>query len=166
MNNVVSLGSLAFAVLTACFSADTSAGPSGASIPITRLRAEPYSFSFVSGFDKPARLVVRDPASWQAAWLQTYRGSSPVPPPPAVDFSREMIVVVALGSHSSGGYGILIDGASEADAGAINVSVRSISPGPKCAVTAAFTEPVDIARVPRRNGRVHFVEQNEMSTCE
>jgi len=92
------------------------------------------------------------------------RGGS-VPTIPVVDFSREMLVVVALGSHSSGGYGILIDGASEAASGNVSIAVRSISPGAGCGVTAAFTQPVDIARMPRRDGAVSFAERSEVTDC-
>ena len=166
MNNFVGLAVVSFAMLgSACRSSEVTTSPPGVDIPIVRLRAEPYSFTFNSGFDQAARFVVRDGRSWEGVWAQTFRGGS-VPPIPSIDFSREMVVVVALGTHSSGGYGILIDGASEAAAGAVAVAVRSISPGPGCGVTGALTQPVDFARVPRRNGAVRFVERSEVTQCK
>jgi len=166
MNSFVRIGGVAFAILTsACASSEMSTSVRGDPIPIVRLRSDPYSFTFVSGFDSPARVVVRDAATWQAIWAQTFKGGS-VPTIPVVDFSREMLVVVALGSHSSGGYGILIDGASEAGSDNVSVAVRSISPGVGCGVTEAFTQPVDIARMPRREGAVGFVERTEVTECK
>jgi len=97
-------------------------------VPIVRLRAEPYSYSYYSGLDNPERIIVRDPDSWQTLWVRINGTLSPLPPTPAVDFSREMLVVVALGARSSGGYGILVDGANESDNAGITVTVRSISP--------------------------------------
>jgi hypothetical protein len=149
---------------TACGGSDLTEPP-GASLPIVRLRSEPYSFTFSSGFDKPARLVVRDALTWQAVWNQIYLLESPVPPLPVVDFSRDMIVVVALGSRSTGGYSILIGGASEAANNGVAVIVDSSSPGSHCAVTEAFTQPVDIARVPLHDGAVSFVERSHVSNC-
>jgi hypothetical protein len=150
---------------SACASPEQSTLPPGPSIPVVRLRAEPYSFEFYSGLNTPARLVVRDAAAWQSLWAQIYQRRFPVPPVPAIDFSREMLVVVALGSRSSGGYGIMIDGAS--DGGAyVTIAVRSISPSPKCGVTAALTQPVDIARLPRRDGEVRFLEHAEVRECK
>jgi hypothetical protein len=137
----------------------------GTSLTMVRLRDEPYSFSFNSGFDKPARLVVRDPVTWRVVWNQTYLRQTPVPPLPSVDFSREMIVVAALGSRSSGGYSILLDGASGLANDGIEVIVDSSSPGSECGVTAAFTQPVDIARLPLRIGAVNFVERAHVSHC-
>lgn len=169
MNRVVRSVAVIFtAALAACTHPEASLSLliPGDPLPVVRLRAEPYSFSYNSGLDQPGRIVVRDPSSWQAIWAQIYRGYSPMPSAPAVDFSREMIVVVALGSRSSGGYSILVDGANEARNAGLVVTVRSISPGPKCGVTAALTQPVDIARVPRREGEVGFLEHAEVHTCE
>jgi len=137
----------------------------GANVPVVRLRSEPYSFAFYSGLDKPDRIVIRDPVTWQVVWKDVWRGFSEVTPLPAVDFSREMILVAALGAHSTGGYGIMIDGANEAANGGLNVTIRSISPL-NCLVTEAFTQPIDIARLPIRTGRVEFTERSEVHQCQ
>jgi hypothetical protein len=133
---------------------------------MVRLRGDPYSFASSSGLDKPARIVVRDDVTWRALWSQIYLGSAPVPPLPAIDFSREMIVVVALGSRSTGGYGILLEDASADAKDGTAIAVRSMSPGPGCGVTLAFTQPVDIARLPLRQGEVRFVERAQVFDCK
>ena len=168
MNVFVRLGTVAVGVmLGACNGSYTSSPPGepGAQVPIIRLRSEPYSFAYNSGLDKPARIVVRDDANWQAVWLAIYRGSSTVPPAPTIDFAREMVLVAALGARGSGGYGIMIDRANETDNRGINVTVRSIAPG-NCVVTAAFTQPIDIARLPIRTGKVEFTERSEVHDCQ
>ena len=165
MNSFVRVvGVSVVAVSLGCAGSDVTQ-PVGTSIPLVRLRAEPYSFTFVSGFDKPTRLVVRDVLTWQTVWSQIYLRESPVPPLPAIDFSREMVVVAALGSHSTGGYSILLDSASEAAADGVAVTVNSSSPGSNCIVTDAFTQPLDVARLPLRHGPVSFVEQSHVSNC-
>ena len=145
--------------------ATPSPGARGELVPIVRLRAEPYSFAYYSGLDKPERIVVRDPDSWQALWVRINGTLLPVPPAPAVDFSREMLVVVALGARSTGGYGILVDAANESDNAGIAVTVRSISPK-NCITTQAFTQPIDIARLARRDGPVSFIEHSEVHVCQ
>ena len=135
MKSFLRLSASAFAMLgSACASSEVSTSLSGTPISIARLQSEPYSFAHHSGFQNPARLVIRDAAQWEAVWAQTFNGVTPVPPRPAIDFSHEMVVVVALGLRSSGGYGILIDGASEIDTDEVAVEVRSISPGSRCFV--------------------------------
>lgn len=168
MNSVVRYGAVALAVVLGAWACSDTASPRGepgANIPVVRLRSEPYSFAFYSGLDKPDRIVIRDAVTWQIVWKDVWRGFSEVPPLPAVDFSREMILVAALGAHSTGGYGIIIDGANEAANGGINVTIRSISPL-NCLVTEAFTQPIDIARLPIRTGRVEFTERSEVHQCQ
>jgi hypothetical protein len=132
-------------------------------LPVTRLKTEPYTFTYSSGFERSARLVIRDSAAWRMAWDTVHIRSSPMPLP-AVDFSKEMIVVAALGLRNAGGYSIYVDSASESASG-IEVVIRSVSPGKTCGVTAALTQPVDIARLPRREGAVRFAERSEVSEC-
>jgi hypothetical protein len=163
-NRVVAAVAIAIA-LGGCSSPQGSTSPPGTSIPITRFRAEPYSFAFNSGVEQPERLVVRDSAAWNTLWIRIHARQSPIPPLPTVDFTREMVVFASLGTRSSGGYSILLDSASEAGSGAIDVVVRSVSPGPRCGVTAALTEPVDIAKLPRRDTPVQFVERSETTNC-
>jgi PrcB C-terminal len=167
MNSFVRVaGFVVLTVSVACTSGEFLTQPVGPGIPMARLRAEPYSFAYSSGLDQRARLVVRDDATWRSLWSRIYMGSSPVPPPPAIDFSREMVVVVALGSRSTGGYGILLEDASEEGASGTAITLRSTSPGPNCIVTLAFTQPVDIARLPSRQGAVRFVERAQVLDCQ
>jgi hypothetical protein len=167
MNSFVRCSTVALAVmlgLGACSDSASPPGEPGANIPVVRLRSDPYPFAFYSGLDKPDRIVIRDPLTWQIVWKDIWRGFSEVPPVPAIDFSSEMIVVAALGARSTGGYGILIDRANEVANGGISVTIRSISPL-NCLVTEAFTQPVDIARLPIR-GNVEFTERSEVHQCQ
>src|SRR6267378_5203198 len=94
----------------------------GMPLPITRFRSEPYAFLQYSGFEQPATLVVRDQQTWQSAWGQLFVNYSQKPPLPAIDFSREMIVIAAAGTKSTGGYNIVLTGASETD-GVVTIQV-------------------------------------------
>ena len=134
-------------------------------VEITRLRPEPYPLTHSSGVREPARLVVRDDALWRATWAAIWSQHRPEPALPAIDFGREMVVVAALGERSSGGYGILVDSASM-EGTTLVVHVRTMSPGPRCFVTAALTQPVDAARLPRHDGAVRFSERTEVRHCD
>ena len=165
MNRFVGKSIVALVMVDVACSSDISTSPPGTAIPIVRLRSDPYSFAFFSGMNTPARLVVRDAITWQAVWAQIYRGTSPVPPAPSIDFSREMVIVAALGTRGSSGFDALIDGATEADAGGAAIAIRSTSPGAGCASLTVLTQPVDIAWMPRRDGAVTFVERSTVTTC-
>jgi hypothetical protein len=81
-----------------------------------------------------------------------------------VDFGREMLVLVALGSRPTTGYGILVDSAF-ADGEGLLVQVRTVAPGPRCGTGQALTQPVDVARVPRSEGAVRFRDRPEVIDC-
>ena len=130
---------------------------------MTRFRAEPYSFTYSSGYRDSARVAIRDSSAWRRAWAQIHANGS-AQPVPAVDFSREMVVLVALGTRATGGFSIFVDSA-RAGAGRVEVLVRRVAPGPACGVTAALSEPVDLARIPAASEPVTFRERAEISDC-
>jgi hypothetical protein len=139
-------------------------GELGSPVPFERLRAEPYSFVFHSGLRESQRLVVRTPEALAETWAAIWARHSPIPELPDVDFTREMLVVTALGERPTGGYGILIDSAFETPSG-ITIGVRTISPGQGCVVTQAVTQPVDLARLARSDAPVQFRAQAEVHRC-
>ena len=155
---------VAAALSAAACSQAAAPGASGAAVPVVRLRAEPYSLTYLSGLDEPRRTVVRDEPAWREAWSGIWRRHSPEPPLPQVDFAREMLVVAALGTRPTTGYSILIDSAF-ADGEGLLVQVRTIAPGPRCGTGQALTQPVDVARVPRTEGAVRFRDRPEVHDC-
>lgn len=154
-------------ILGACANADfllPQPAVEGEPIQIERLRAEPYPLTPYSGLADSARIVVRDTETWRATWSAIWRTHSPEPALPNVDFSREMLVVAALGTRSSGGYSILVDSAYQHN-DHVEVVVRKISPGSRCFVTGALTQPVDVARLPRSPLPVRFREESLVHNC-
>lgn len=117
-----------------------------------------------SGIDEAQRQVVRTPGTWADVWEQLHEGRSPVPERPAVDFERSVVVVAAMGSRRSGGYGIEVTSVHR-DGETLYVVVEETSPGEDCAVTAAITAPATAVRVPRAAGDVHFVEKETVHEC-
>lgn len=151
--------------LLGCVAEQTSAPSTGVEVPIVRLRSEPYSFSFYTGIQEPSRLVIRDLETWRSVWNRLYDGSTPVPALPDIDFSKEILVVAALGERGSSGYIIVFEGAVENDAGGADVIVRSLSPARNCATLTVLTQPVDIAKIPLKYSLVRFVERKGTAIC-
>ena len=118
-----------------------------------------------SGFDEPARLVVRDAAQWEALWATAFARQTTAHPLPAVDFESDMILVAALGARPSGGYDIAIEGLTPEMDGAVAL-VTSTAPGAECYTTAAITEPVVMLRVAAVSGPIRFQEETETHACE
>lgn len=142
------------------------AQPSAASTPlrVERFRDGGTAFALYSGIRDSLRVVIRDDAAWQHYWALIHRDISPVPPIPRVDFAHDMVVLAALGQRASGGYDIRVDSAY-GDGDGVEVLVRRSSPGRDCIVTAALTQPVDLARIPARSGPVLFLERTAVEDC-
>ena len=142
---------------------------SGRAVPMTRLRSclpLPCPFASNSGLDDPLRVVIRDRETWGEMWKQIHpRGPSPVSELPEIDFSQEMVIVVALGSRPTGGYAIFIDGVNEQD-GRLEIKVSSQSAGKSCMVTQSVTQPVDIVRIPKSEAPTVFIENDVVHECK
>lgn len=107
-----------------------------------------------SGIIRPGRTIVRDPVEWQALWAAH---AGPAAPAPDVDFTHDMVAAVFAGERPSAGYGIEIAGTRE-EGSAMAVVVRE-TPPPRGAVTAQLiVSPFHIARMPRHDGEVRFVD--------
>jgi hypothetical protein len=121
-------------------------------------------FSRYSGIADSQRVVIRDTTAWRRYWSVIHRPFIPAPAVPQVDFTREMVVLAALGARPSGGFGIRID-AAIADSTQVLVQVTRIIPGRGCALPAVVTQPVDLVRVPATQLPIAFREREERTDC-
>ena len=117
-----------------------------------------------SGFPTSERVVVRDDGQWEAIWEKAFALQASVPLRPAIDFATEMVVVAALGSRPTGGYGIAIEDL-ETRGTELAVFVTATSPGPSCFTTQAITQPVEMVRVRSVSGPVSFHERSLIHQC-
>jgi VWFA-related protein len=123
--------------------------------------AEPVTMTTInsdmmSGIDRPQQSVVRTPGEWQTLWQQ----HAPGRPLPTVDFEKNMVIAVFLGSRPSGGYQVQITGA-RTEGKTLVVQWAERRPQPGQSASQVMTAPSHIAAVPRHEGEVRFekVEQ-------
>lgn len=117
-----------------------------------------------SGIETPARRVITDAAAWAAAWTEIHATVQPEPARPEVDFGKSVVFLAAMGTRSSGGYSIAIEGVYRA-ADRLYVLVREKSPGPSCMTTQAITAPVAAVSTARVELPVTFLERKETVNC-
>jgi hypothetical protein len=91
-------------------------------------------------------------------WNKIMSNTSDKPPLPEVDFSREMLIVAAMGFQPSA-YEIIIDSACEVD-NQLEVLVRSTKFLPSGAYAGLLPEAVDIVRLPKTDLPVVFRKLN------
>jgi hypothetical protein len=128
------------------------AGPSGGQAqPANKVIMRTIDKGAQSNVDDAKTVVVRDAESWKKLW----QGHAPDRALPAVDFSREMVVGVFLGSRPTSGYDVAVVGTRE-DGGALVVEYRETAP-PRDAMTAqVLTAPYHLVVVATRGGDVKF----------
>ena len=135
----------------------------GSPVPGLAEAAHLYS-AYYSGLKDSLRLIVSDGATWAGIWDQMQAPVSPPPQLPAIDFDQEMVLVTALGERTTGGYAITIDSLSTGR-GILVVYLSKRSPGSRCVVTQALSQPVDVVRAPRQSGPVVFDESTGTEDC-
>lgn len=156
----------------------------GTPVRVTQLgpeRSGPrWSYQDSGCLSSPARIVIRDRETWDKQWKQMVAGPAcgvsfsreangtivptPLPAPPDIDFSREMIIVAAMGPRPTGGYAIIVDSAYERS-DKLEIIVRSISPG-SCGVWTMETQPVDIVRIAKSERPIVFREIKAVLECK
>lgn len=118
------------------------------------------SFASIPAQDR----VIRDSNAWQSLWTEAFRQQQPVPQTPAVDFSRDMVLLVAIGSRPSGGYAVSIDSVVQYQGGLV-VEATERMPGRSCITTAVLTSPAVGIRVPIATGEIRFRRQQRAVEC-
>ncbi len=104
-----------------------------------------------SNVDDMTTVVARTAEEWAKIW----RRHSPNRPAPAVDFSKEMVIGVFLGSRPTSGYGVEIVGTRD-EGGAQVVEYKTSAPPRDMMTAQVLTMPYHIVAVPTRAGELRF----------
>jgi len=99
---------------------------------------------FESQIENARQAVVRSPDEWNQLWRQ-HAGERARPP---VDFSREIVVAVFLGTRPTAGYDVEIMSAVERDS-ALVIGYREARPASGTVTAQVLTSPYHIAAVPK-----------------
>lgn len=105
----------------------------------------------ISGIRTGKTLAIRDDATWREIWIQHKRGSTP----PAIDFSKQMVIAIFVGERRTGGYSVKIKDITT-ESGGLRVTYEESRPGRGCMATMAITYPFQIIRLAKFEGPVSF----------
>ena len=138
-------------------------------VPAVRLTNTLYG-DFNSRQNASQRLVVRDQQTWNEVWQLTGPQTlgpatnwKPVLDPlPAVDFTREILIVASYGFTDQINR-IRVEAAAVSSAG-LTVWVRRVTQ--RCYGLDALGNPTDIVRIQRIDSSVHFVDVEDPGVCK
>lgn len=111
-----------------------------------------------SAIDRPLLAVARDQNAWSDLWRTHTRQFAPAPPQPSVDFSRQMVIGVFMGTKSNGCYGIQVKEIT-VDQGVMEVRYQEEVPGPQSICSQALTAPSHLVATVAFTGEVRFLKQ-------
>jgi hypothetical protein len=100
---------------------------------------------------------------WEAFWTAV-EGCPARPLPADVDWEKEMVVLASMGKRTSSQEGISIIGSGERGDTLVVLVRRSLLP-PQCPDQGEKHYPVAVARFPRNDGRVRFLEERTILPC-
>jgi hypothetical protein len=121
-----------------------------------KLEEKPFTLSgHRSGIVKPRQVIVRDAKAFATLWKEHTTGIAIPPPLPKVDFQKNDVVAVFMGSKPTGGYSVEIGDIRHEKKGA-TITVTLLKPGPGSIVTQAFTYPFAMRAVPKLPKTVKF----------
>ena len=142
---------IALAIALAAAFLQTPATASPAKTPMTPEAPMTIDKGDQSNVDDGKQVAVRTEAEWTKLWQQ----HAPDRKRPAVDFSRDMVVGVFMGSRPTAGFSVDIVSTIQAN-GVLTVRYRETQP-PKGAITAqVITSPYHLIAAPKFAGEVKF----------
>ena len=115
--------------------------------------------------EKPANLVITDNKQLDSLWSKAFSGYEEAVKP-VVDFSKNSVVVLFLGTVKSGGHSVSIT-AIQNEKGIIKVEGEHKIPGKSCIATTAIENPYYIALTdPALSGIPEFTIKIKEYECE
>jgi hypothetical protein len=112
----------------------------------------------VSGQQVARQVTVRTAAEWKALWNE----HAPAEKMPAVDFAKNMVVGIFLGSKPSAGHEVEITGVRTQGTDVIVEYVQR-QPGRGTMAAQILTEPFHLVSVPNQPGAVRFISVPDAS---
>jgi len=97
-----------------------------------------------SNVDQAKQVLVRTDAEWTTLWRQ----HRPDKPRPAIDFSKEMVVGLFMGSRPNAGFSTAVVSATAAN-GVLTVRYSDKAPAPGSISAQVLTFPYHLVAIPR-----------------
>lgn len=113
------------------------------------------AYGYHTGLATPAHAVIRTVDEWIETWSRHHSNVIPCPPLPRIDFTREMVLFVAVGQRPTGGYGVRIT-RTRIEGGEMVAEARETRPPAGAIVPMVVSQPYEFVRVPRFDGNVVF----------
>ena len=110
------------------------------------------------GIEHAGDIIITSGEDWANLWEKVHRGTYPKKQLPEVDFSRETVLAVFMGTRSTGGYSIEITRVHKNN-GVIKAVAETSSPAPGDLVTTVITQPFHIVKINTAKNDIEIVRE-------
>jgi hypothetical protein len=107
-----------------------------------------FSDGQCGGLERPAVVWIASPSDWRSWYGRIMSLRMNPPPPPAVDFPREGVLLIAMGQQPSAGYGLSLNGDAAVRDGVLTVRVDWREPSPGYRQAQVMSSPCLLAKMP------------------
>ncbi|MEL6590955.1 MAG: protease complex subunit PrcB family protein [Bacteroidota bacterium] len=117
--------------------------------------AEPLSFEILDegpycGIEETTNRLITSQDQWLAFYKRFGSNRMPAPEAPAVNFEEQYVIACVMGMRTSGGYRIELS-EMQLEGETAKVKLTYLSPGPRCSVTEALTQPYLFALINKQS---------------
>lgn len=130
-----------------------------------QIKFETLAKGSYSGYTTPLETAIYHSDKFLNLWKQHTSNMFPPQPAPFVDFGKEMVVAVFMGTMNSGGYGLEIT-KLEIVGEELRVHYTMTAPGAGCIVTMALTQPHHLIKLALSDKTVVFVPTKTVYDCK
>ena len=123
---------------------------------------ETVDHGVISGLMDERQDVIRDQTVWMDFWKSHKGKGSSVP---MIDFQKEIVVVIHLGTRSTAGYEVNVR-QIEDQSERVMITYEEIKPGPGCFVAQVLTQPYHIIKIKGTQKEVSFIKKEQIKACE
>jgi len=112
------------------------------------------------GHESSGEYVIKNVKNWENLWGQIISISFPKPEVPEINFEKDMVLGVFVGTIPTGGYSIEISKIVEKDS-CLEVYIQGKTPEMGDRVTMALTQPYHLVRTAKTDKEVKYIRENQ-----
>ena len=150
-------------VICLLISTALSCSSSGSGSDTTDIKFEVIKEGVISGFTDEKLMVIDNNTDYQKIMSIVYYNLDQMPIIPEVDFTKNTLILAAIGAKNTGGYSIGINNIKSN--GSVTISITEISPGKNCVLTESVISPYQLVKVKKIKKEVSFSTSRIVKDC-
>lgn len=117
------------------------------------------------GFMSKKNSIINTPEEFDEVWNEAFSNFMNKPPLPKINFETKLVLLIAMGEKTNGGYSIQVASVTENE-NDVTVIIQETIPGPTCMTTSAMTYPFQLIEIPATSKKIIFNTIEKIYSCE